>query len=116
MPDYHPGKGCVIGLTMKMPRNGIVNPNFVGVDIGCGILAVIIPLAYPFLKLLKMPDDLIGTGTAYFSFDVISIIFQFINTIYFATLKSRGNTKQVMYGNQNWTQRFHQYFGTARTF
>lgn len=47
MPDYHPGKGCVIGLTMKMPRKGIVNPNFVGVDIGCGILA---------LKLSKRPD------------------------------------------------------------
>ncbi len=47
MPDYHPGKGCVIGLTMKMPRHGIVNPNFVGVDIGCGILAV---------KLSKRPD------------------------------------------------------------
>ena len=47
MPDYHPGKCCVIGLTMKMPRDGIVNPNLVGVDIGCGILAV---------KLSKRPD------------------------------------------------------------
>ena len=47
MPDYHPGKGCVIGLTMKMPSDGIVNPNFVGVDIGCGILAV---------KLSRRPD------------------------------------------------------------
>ena len=47
MPDYHPGKGCVIGLTMRMPADGIVNPNFVGVDIGCGILAV---------KLSKRPN------------------------------------------------------------
>ncbi|MBO6258471.1 MAG: RtcB family protein [Succinivibrio sp.] len=47
MPDYHPGKGCVLGLTMRMPADGIVNPNFVGVDIGCGILAV---------KLSKRPN------------------------------------------------------------
>lgn len=40
MPDYHKGSGCVIGLTMKMPLNGIVDPNFVGVDISCGVLAV----------------------------------------------------------------------------
>ena len=40
MPDYHPGRGCVIGLPMLMPADGIVNPNFVGLDISCSILAV----------------------------------------------------------------------------
>ena len=36
MPDYHAGKGCVIGTTMKL--NGRVSPSLVGVDIGCGVL------------------------------------------------------------------------------
>lgn len=35
MPDYHSGKGCVIGTTMTI--DGKVNPNHVGVDIGCGV-------------------------------------------------------------------------------
>jgi RNA-splicing ligase RtcB len=35
MPDVHAGAGCVIGLTMKITDKVI--PNFVGVDIGCGV-------------------------------------------------------------------------------
>lgn len=35
MPDYHAGKGCVIGTTIKL--NGRVVPNLVGVDVGCGV-------------------------------------------------------------------------------
>lgn len=35
MPDVHAGKGCVIGTTMTI-QDKIV-PNYVGVDIGCGI-------------------------------------------------------------------------------
>ena len=33
MPDYHAGKGCVIGTTIKIHDKVI--PNLVGVDIGC---------------------------------------------------------------------------------
>ncbi|MGL5460483.1 MAG: RtcB family protein [Cetobacterium sp.] len=35
MPDYHGGKGCVIGTTMLL--QGKVNPSHTGVDIGCGV-------------------------------------------------------------------------------
>lgn len=38
MPDTHAGKGCVIGFTADIKDKVI--PNLVGVDIGCGILAV----------------------------------------------------------------------------
>ena len=38
MPDVHAGKGCVIGLTMTLTNR--VAPGLIGVDIGCGILAV----------------------------------------------------------------------------
>jgi RNA-splicing ligase RtcB len=37
MPDTHLGKGCVIGFTMPM-GNKIV-PNWIGVDVGCGVLS-----------------------------------------------------------------------------
>lgn len=36
MPDYHAGKGCVIGTTIQL--NDCVVPNLVGVDVGCGVL------------------------------------------------------------------------------
>ena len=35
MPDTHAGAGCVIGMTMTIKDKVI--PNFVGVDIGCGM-------------------------------------------------------------------------------
>jgi len=38
MPDCHAGKGCVIGTTMTLKDKVI--PNLVGVDIGCGMVAV----------------------------------------------------------------------------
>ena len=38
MPDYHAGKGCVIGFTSV--QTPAIIPNLIGVDIGCGILAV----------------------------------------------------------------------------
>lgn len=38
MPDYHAGKGCVIGFTSV--ETPVLIPNLIGVDIGCGVLAV----------------------------------------------------------------------------
>lgn len=35
MPDTHVGKGIVIGFTMPMTQ--MVNPNYIGVDIGCSV-------------------------------------------------------------------------------
>ena len=40
MPDVHAGKGCVVGTTMTV--KGRIVPNLVGVDIGCGMEAVLI--------------------------------------------------------------------------
>ena len=38
MPDTHAGKGCVVGTTITIKDR--ICPNLVGVDIGCGMLAV----------------------------------------------------------------------------
>lgn len=38
MPDAHAGAGCTIGTTMTIGK--VVNPNYVGVDIGCGMLTI----------------------------------------------------------------------------
>ena len=38
MPDCHAGSGCVIGTTMTVTDK--IVPNLVGVDIGCGMLAI----------------------------------------------------------------------------
>ncbi len=40
MPDCHKGKGCVIGFTSTMPKNGEIIPNIIGVDQFCGMLTI----------------------------------------------------------------------------
>ena len=37
MPDCHKGKGCTIGFTAEMPKNGEIIPNIIGVDQFCGM-------------------------------------------------------------------------------
>lgn len=44
MPDYHEGKGSVIGFTQRLnPKDLRVCPNFVGVDIGCRVSSFELP-------------------------------------------------------------------------
>jgi len=40
MPDAHAGKGCTVGTTMTITDK--ITPNLVGVDIGCGMLTIVL--------------------------------------------------------------------------
>lgn len=57
MPDVHLGKGATIGSVV--PTVGAVIPAAVGVDIGCGMMAV-----KTSLKAADLPDNLSGVRTA----------------------------------------------------
>jgi len=57
MPDVHVGKGATIGSVI--PTRGAVIPAAVGVDIGCGMMAV-----ETSLTAAQLPDDLKGLRTA----------------------------------------------------
>jgi hypothetical protein len=55
MPDVHPGKGSTIGSVI--PTKGAIIPAAVGVDIGCGMMAVRTTLTAS-----DLPDSLAGTA------------------------------------------------------
>ena len=40
MPDCHKGKGCTIGFTAEIPKNGEIIPNIIGIDQSCGMLTI----------------------------------------------------------------------------
>ena len=84
---------------MQKVKKQISTLFFIALFTGVFVLAVIIPLMYPLLRVFKMPEELLAQGTVYSSLVVLSVIFQFINTIYFSIQKSRGNTKSAMWGN-----------------
>lgn len=58
MPDVHAGVGCVIGLTAKITDK--VVPNLVGVDIGCGMLVVMVDSSHKFD--LHKVDEIVHEG------------------------------------------------------
>lgn len=60
MPDAHAGAGCVIGFTADLGDK--VVPNLVGVDIGCGMLAVPISMKCTFFDVDKTIRELIPAG------------------------------------------------------
>ena len=61
MPDVHAGKGSVIGTTMTIVDR--VVPNLVGVDIGCGVLAVRIEKGeLDFEKLQSVINNFVPSG------------------------------------------------------
>lgn len=61
MPDTHVGTSCVIGTTMTIEDK--VTPNLVGVDIGCGMLAVkLAETEIDFEKLDKVINQYVPCG------------------------------------------------------
>lgn len=60
MPDCHAGKGCVIGFTSTYSDSII--PNLVGVDIGCGMLAVNVGREKVDLKALDEAGNAVPMG------------------------------------------------------
>ncbi len=84
---------------MEKVKSQISTLVFLTVFIGGLLLSLTVPFAKPFLRILHMPEDLLEQGTYFFILTVAGIIFQFINTIYLAIEKSRGNTKVILYYN-----------------
>ncbi len=72
---------------------------FLALIISLVILLLIIPFSTPFLKFLKMPGDLLETGSVYFILETAMLICVFINTIYFSIEKAKGNTKIILFCN-----------------
>ncbi|WP_407429123.1 MATE family efflux transporter [Treponema sp.] len=84
---------------MEKVKSQISTLFFLAVFTGLAIFAIIVPLMYPLLSLLKMPEELLAQGTIYSDLVVAGTLFQFINIIFFAVQKSRGSTKIIMWGN-----------------
>ena len=62
MPDAHAGAGCVIGFTADLGEK--VVPNLVGVDIGCGMLAVAVDGIEDFWHLDHIVKTVVPAGFA----------------------------------------------------
>ncbi|MBQ8014157.1 MAG: MATE family efflux transporter [Treponema sp.] len=72
---------------------------FIAVIVALVLFALVIPFSLPILRLCAFPEEMLYSGSVFLAISVLTLIFSFINTIFFATEKARGRTKIVMYGN-----------------
>ena len=60
------------------------------------VMAVLVPFAGPFLRLLNTPEELIAAGIGYFRIEILSLIASFFNSVYIAVERSRGHSRRIM--------------------
>ncbi|NMA83222.1 MAG: MATE family efflux transporter [Epulopiscium sp.] len=77
-----------------------VNTLFVmAIGIALILLITIVPFTKPILRFANTPKELIDVGSQYFAIEIIVIVSMFINNIYIAVEKAKGNTKAILYLN-----------------
>ncbi len=104
------GSGLAIGGSIKISeaygqgdyelvRRRVATLYAMAVLVGLAVIAVLIPFAEGFLRLLKTPETLIQIGAGYFRIEVLSMVVSFFNTVYIAIERSRGHAKKILYLN-----------------
>ena len=66
------------------------------VIVSLAVMAVLIPFAGPFLRLLNTPEELIAAGAGYFRIEILSLVASFFNSVYIAVERSRGHSRRIM--------------------
>ncbi|MBR3561026.1 MAG: MATE family efflux transporter [Oscillospiraceae bacterium] len=67
--------------------------------VGLVMLVGILPFTNGFLRLAGTPDELIAVGAAYFAVELIGLVVKFLNNVYIAVERARGNSRRIMYLN-----------------
>ena len=63
------------------------------------MLALILPFTNGFLRLAGTPDELIAVGARYFMVEMFVMVVRFLNNVYIAVERARGNSRRIMYLN-----------------
>jgi len=101
------GNGLAIGGSIKISeaygkgdhdtvRKQVATLYALAVVIGGVVVAVLVPFAVPFLRLLGTPEGLIRTGTGYFRVEILTLVVTFFNTVYIAIERSRGHSRKIL--------------------
>lgn len=67
--------------------------------VGLAMLALILPFTGGFLRLAGTPEELIAVGTQYFIVELADLVVKFLNNVYIAVERARGNSRRIMYLN-----------------
>lgn len=67
--------------------------------VGVAMLAAILPFTNAFLRLAGTPDSLIAVGSQYFIVQLFVMVVTFLNNVYIAVERARGNASRIFWLN-----------------
>lgn len=67
--------------------------------VGVGMLLLILPFTRQFLTLAGTPETLIAVGMQYFIVQLFTMVVTFLNNVYIAVERARGNAKRIFWLN-----------------
>ena len=67
--------------------------------VGLLMLGGILPFTGSFLRMAGTPDELIAVGTQYFIVELFVMVVKFLNNVYIAVERARGNSKRILWLN-----------------
>lgn len=98
------GAGIKISLAYgkgdyKMVRERVSSLYILCVLLGTAVLLGILPFTEQFLKMAGTPNELIAAGSQYFTVELVTMVITFMNNVYIAVERARGNSKRILYLN-----------------
>ncbi len=79
-----------------MVRKRVSSLYVICLAVGLAMLALILPFTNAFLRLAGTPDALIAVGARYFMVEMLVMVITFLNNVYIAVERSRGNSQRIM--------------------
>ena len=80
----------------RMVKRRVSTLYAMALGIGLIMLAAILPFTGPFLRFAGTPESLIRIGSSYFSVQLFSMVIVFMNNVYIAVERARGNSGRIM--------------------
>lgn len=101
------GSGLAVGGSIKiseaygrgdydMVRTRVATVYAMAIAVSVLVAVTLVPLAEPFLRLLKTPEELIEAGAGYFRIEILTLTVSFFNTVFIAIERSRGHAKKIL--------------------
>lgn len=95
------GAGIKISLAYgkgdyKMVRERVSSLYVMVVLLGAAVLLGILPFNEQFLKMAGTPAELIAVGKQYFAVELITMVVSFMNNVYIAVERARGNSHRIL--------------------
>ena len=80
---------------LEMVRKRVSSLYAISFTVGVGMLLLILPFTNQFLKLAGTPETLIEVGSKYFIVQLFTMVVTFLNNVYIAVERARGNAGRI---------------------